>query len=340
MSINKSVVIARLDPVGDGFFAGLKQTALSMQSRTYANSADWPPHITIAAYENMNEADLCAWTEACAEKFAPFSIHFDELRIFPRPPHLETEVIYAAPAPSEELTALHYAFHARYDEFCGNYGRQCARTDYTFHSTLTICHAEETSAVLDSLQREFRPTTARIVALEVYRNPCEFVARYELNTVVTPNPAETVRSPQIFRLTQEDLPAALAVIHESFSTVAAEFGLTRENCPKHTSFLPLAYLQTQMAWGWCMFGLYASNQLIGYLSLSEVGEGVFELHNLAVLPAYRHRGFGKLLLDHAKETVRRLNGHTITLGLIDEDTRLKDWYTANGFVYVGARKYD
>ncbi|MBQ9150907.1 MAG: GNAT family N-acetyltransferase, partial [Clostridia bacterium] len=89
-----------------------------------------------------------------------------------------------------------------------------------------------------------------------------------------------------------------------------------------------------------MFGLYASNQLIGYLSLSEVGEGVFELHNLAVLPAYRHRGFGKLLLDHAKETVRHLNGHTITLGLIDEDTRLKDWYTANGFVYVGARKYD
>lgn len=178
--MNKLVVIARLDPVSNSALSHLKQIALSVQSRTYANSADWPPHVTIAAYEDMNEADLCAWTAACASNHAPFPLHFDELRIFPRPPHLETEVIYAAPTPSEALTALHRDFHARYDEYCGDYGRQSARADYTFHSTLTICHADETSAVMERFQREFSPMTARVVALEVYRNPCEFVARYEL----------------------------------------------------------------------------------------------------------------------------------------------------------------
>lgn len=332
--MNKLVVIARLDPKNDGFFADLKKAALTMQSRTYANSADWPPHVTIAAYEGMNEADLCAWTEACAAKYAPFSIHFDELRIFPRPPHLETEVIYAAPALSEALTALHRAFHARYDEFCGNYGRQCARADYTFHSTLTICHADETSAVLDRMKQDFRPTTARVVALEVYRNPCEFVARYELNR------ATNADHFQIRELAKSDLPAALAVIHESFGTVADEFGLTLQNCPKHTAFLSLCYLETQMSWGWRMYCLFAGETVIGYMSLSNEGDGAYELHNLAVLPAYRHKGLGKRLLDHAKAVVHELGGKVIKVGIIEESTVLKNWYMDNGFVPVGTKKFD
>ena len=66
-----------------------------------------------------------------------------------------------------------------------------------------------------------------------------------------------------------ELQECLNVIHNSFKTVADEFGLTKENCPKHTSFIPLYFLETQMDWGWHMFALRADKRIIGYISLSK-----------------------------------------------------------------------
>ena len=144
----------------------------------------------------------------------------------------------------------------------------------------------------------------------------------------------------IVKVNKSDLPECLDVIHRSFATVADEFGLTRENCPKHTSFIPLSYLETQMEWGRLMFGLYTDERIIGYMSLSKEDDEAYELHNLAILPEFRHSGFGKQLLDYAKETVRSLGGSKIKIGIIEESTVLKDWYIANGFEHTGSKKFD
>lgn len=144
----------------------------------------------------------------------------------------------------------------------------------------------------------------------------------------------------IIKVKSSDLPECLEVIHQSFKTVAEVFELTRENCQKHTSFISLLFLETQMNWGWNMYGLYAGKKIIGYMSLSKESDGVFELHNLAILPEYRHKGFGKLLLDHAKSVVNSLGGSTIKIGIIEESTVLKNWYIANGFVHTGTKKFD
>ena len=139
---------------------------------------------------------------------------------------------------------------------------------------------------------------------------------------------------------KEDLTKCLEVIHRSFKTVADEFGLTTENCPKHTSFIPIYFLTTQMNWGWHMFGLHHEGEIIGYMSLSKEDDTTYELHNLAVLPEYRHNGFGKELLDHARETVKSLGGKTIKIGIIEESSVLKNWYEANGFIHTGTKKFD
>ncbi|MBQ3228409.1 MAG: GNAT family N-acetyltransferase [Clostridia bacterium] len=144
----------------------------------------------------------------------------------------------------------------------------------------------------------------------------------------------------IIKVTKDNLPECLDVIHQSFATVTDEFGLTKENCPKHTSFIPLSYLETQMKWGWLMFGLYTDKRIIGYMSLSKEADKAYELHNLAILPEFRHNGFGKQLLDHAKETVRSLGGSKIKIGIIEESTVLKNWYITNGFEHVGTKKFD
>ena len=144
----------------------------------------------------------------------------------------------------------------------------------------------------------------------------------------------------ISEVTASKLQICLDVIHQSFKTVAEDFGLTQENCPKHTSFIPLCFLETQMNWGWHMYSLYVNKKMIGYMSLSKEGNGIYELHNLAVLPQYRHNGFGKILLDYAKDVVKALGGNTIKIGIIEESTILKNWYIANGFMHTGTRKYD
>ena len=145
---------------------------------------------------------------------------------------------------------------------------------------------------------------------------------------------------KIKEVEKSELKECLEVIHQSFETVGAEFGLTKENCPKHTSFIPLSFLETQKNWGWRMYALYAGEKMIGYMSLSKESGDTFELHNLAVLPAYRHHGFGKLLIDHAKDVVKALGGRVIKIGMIEESTVLKNWYIANGFIHTGTKKYE
>lgn len=145
---------------------------------------------------------------------------------------------------------------------------------------------------------------------------------------------------QIRPVCYDILPDALDVIRAGFSTVAAEFGLTRENCPGHTSFITMETLQTHMQRGWYLFGLYEGEKLIGCASLSDEGDSVYELHNLAVLREYRNNGCGKALLDHAKEKVRAFGGTKMKIGIIEENKVLKEWYRKNGFAHTGLKKFD
>ncbi len=144
----------------------------------------------------------------------------------------------------------------------------------------------------------------------------------------------------IVSINNDNLHECLDVIHQSFKTVADEFGLTKENCPKHTSFIPLSFLETQMNWGWHMYGLFAEEKIIGYMSLSKESNDTYELHNLAILPEYRHKGFGKQMLDFAKNAVKEFGGRSIKIGIIEESTILKNWYIANGFEHIGTKKFD
>ena len=173
----------------------------------------------------------------------------------------------------------------------------------------------------------------------LYEEGAPALAVYK-KTVKEKTSPEDVKLPFIFEIDSDELESSLDVIHRSFQTVAEEFGLTKENCPRHTSFLPLNILKTHKERGWYMYGLYAGKTQIGYMSLSEEEENIYELHNLAILPEYRRNGFGKLLLDFAKETVHSLGGKGIKVGIIEENIVLKNWYIKNGFVHIGTRKFE
>ena len=145
----------------------------------------------------------------------------------------------------------------------------------------------------------------------------------------------------IRQISASEFPLAVGVIRESFATVAEDLGLTEENCPKYVGFVTdVGRLQNHANWGWLMYGLFDGDRLVGYVSLSKGNGGAYEMHNLAVPPEYRHRGYGLRLLDYCKAIVKELGGRKIALSIVEENTVLKDWYAANGFIHTGTKKFE
>lgn len=137
---------------------------------------------------------------------------------------------------------------------------------------------------------------------------------------------------------KEQLAGCLDIIHRSFITVADDFGLTKDNCPSHTAFMPLEKLEEQYADGRAMFLYEHGKTKVGYFSLKQSGNNT-ELDNLAVLPAYRHLGIGREMIDFAKEYAREhLHTEKLTIGVIEENAVLKEWYKSLGFVHTATKK--
>lgn len=139
---------------------------------------------------------------------------------------------------------------------------------------------------------------------------------------------------------KEQLNICLEIIRSSFITVAEEFGLTENNSPSHTAFLTIDKLQKQFDNCRPMFLFYQDAVPVGYFSLVKCGDEEWELNNLAVLPEYRHLGIGSAMVKYAVATVKNYGGNKISIGIIEENTLLKNWYLKLGFIHISTRKFE
>jgi ribosomal protein S18 acetylase RimI-like enzyme len=129
------------------------------------------------------------------------------------------------------------------------------------------------------------------------------------------------------------------VIRNSFITVAGEFNLTRENAPTNPAFSGTDSLIKMKEKGIEMYGAYKDGRCIGFVAVEKADEAVFYMERLAVLPEYRHNGYGKELMDFVFDFVRNSGGRKVSIGIINENKRLKDWYIGYGFVETGKRAF-
>ncbi len=139
---------------------------------------------------------------------------------------------------------------------------------------------------------------------------------------------------------KEQLNICLDIIRSSFATVAEEFSLTESNCPSHTAFMTIDKLEKQFDDGRLMFLFYQDNVPVGYFSLTKCSNKEWELNNLAVLSEHRHFGIGKTMVDYAVATVKNYDGNKISIGIIEENTTLKNWYLNLGFKHISTRKFE
>jgi ribosomal protein S18 acetylase RimI-like enzyme len=144
----------------------------------------------------------------------------------------------------------------------------------------------------------------------------------------------------IREVNDHELERCADVIRRGFGTVAEEFGLTVENCPTNGAFIKTERLVIDKSKGKRMYVLIADDEIIGYMQIEEVVNNNYEVQKITVLPEFRHCGYGKIMLDYAKEKIKELKGTKITLGIIEENELLKRWYLKNGFVHVGTHKFN
>lgn len=141
---------------------------------------------------------------------------------------------------------------------------------------------------------------------------------------------------EIRKITEKDIPECVQVIRRSFQTVADEFGFTAEKDPKFTSY---ATTEERLRWHMFtehrpMYACFVDGGIAGYYSL-HIDGGEVELSNLCTLPEFRHRKVGEGLMFHAFDRARELGFTEITIGVVEQNERVRQWYEGYGFTKSG-----
>lgn len=146
----------------------------------------------------------------------------------------------------------------------------------------------------------------------------------------------------IKKIETSDITSCVKVIRNSFLTVANELGLTAENAPRFTAF---SVTEERLLWQMNtehrpMYAYYDNGDIAGYYSLLLQENSECELNNLCVLPSHRHKKIGEQLLKNAFDEAKKLNCNKINIGIVEENTVLRKWYEAFGFIHTKTEKYD
>lgn len=136
------------------------------------------------------------------------------------------------------------------------------------------------------------------------------------------------------------LKEGMEVIRSAFMTVANEFNITIENASTNPAFIELRHLLKMRDKGIAMFGGFTGSKMAGFVAIEKKDERVYAMERLAVLPKYRHMGLGKKLMDFVFESVKKNQGEKVTIGIINENHVLKNWYMEYGFVETELRNYE
>lgn len=147
---------------------------------------------------------------------------------------------------------------------------------------------------------------------------------------------------EIRRIFNEDeLNNSVNVLRDSFATVAEEFNLTRENTPSNAAFIEYTDLLKLKEKGVNMFGVYMDEVQIGFFAIekNEHEDELYYLGKLGVVPDQRHNGYGGQMLEFVFNEIRQAGGDRISIGIINKNLVLKNWYIRFGFSPTAVKNY-
>jgi N-acetylglutamate synthase-like GNAT family acetyltransferase len=146
-------------------------------------------------------------------------------------------------------------------------------------------------------------------------------------------------SSKIRTCTNEDTLVLVKTVQRAFQDVAERFGLNEKNAPRHPSNCTADWIIKERERGVSYFVIENEDTVAGCVALESANEETCYLERLAVLPEQRKRGFGKTLVLHVLSQAKLLGVRYVKIGIIAEQTELKNWYEKIGFVEEESKKF-
>lgn len=122
------------------------------------------------------------------------------------------------------------------------------------------------------------------------------------------------------------------LVRSAHQTVADQFHLTPENCPKHPSNCQPGWITADVDRGVKYDILFETDIPVGCVALEKADSNTCYLERLSVLPSHRHKGYGSRLVEHALKTAVHWQQKRISIGIIAHFEPLKNWYLRMGFI--------
>ena len=136
-----------------------------------------------------------------------------------------------------------------------------------------------------------------------------------------------------------DISLLSELIRLSFRDVADRFKLTAANCPKHPSNCTDEWVENDFRRGVSYYILEHKSVAAGCVAIEKANPDLCYLERLAVLPHERNKGLGGKLVEHIFHKARNLGAKRISIGIIAEQTELKQWYQKIGFFDGGTKAF-
>lgn len=136
---------------------------------------------------------------------------------------------------------------------------------------------------------------------------------------------------RIRRATKDDIPLLAALIRTSHRDVADRFQLTEKTCFTHPAFCTDEKIQRSLFKGEEFFILMEESRAVGCVALLRANRDVYFMERLAVLPEYRTRGYGSILVQHCIQLARKRAARRVVVGVIADQTELIEWHRRQGF---------
>ncbi len=132
-----------------------------------------------------------------------------------------------------------------------------------------------------------------------------------------------------------------SLVNRSFLTVALEYGLTAENAPTNPAFISAdSILKTQIEKNISYFGYFEKEKIIGCYALEPANNEKFYLERLCVHPSKRHNSIGHILMKDAFKRVKAKDANIISIGIINDNIILKEWYKGLGFKEIEIKTFE
>lgn len=176
--MSQYVVLARFDKNTEEKLLNLRR---EMTNAGYASS-EWPPHITLAAYEDLDAEALCDWTAEFVREHTRQKLAFGSVSLLPYATHRETAVLCLNPVHSKSFVDFYYAFHEKYESFCKGIGASSAVSEEkpVIHCTLGVMRITELQDALELVFKNDVFAQAEVTALEIYTYPMRLIKRFDL----------------------------------------------------------------------------------------------------------------------------------------------------------------